>query len=76
MLLAIRQQNSKAVTQRVTRSLVLMGDNEGCCVEQAVRGTQWRRYPVNNDGQAASRRHRKQWTRSPECLAGAAYLEL
>ena len=28
-VLAIRQQKSKAGTQRVTRSLVLMSDNEG-----------------------------------------------
>ena len=44
------------------------------CHAVVNRGTQWRRYPVNNDGQAASRR--EQWTRSPEYLAGAAYLEL
>ena len=39
-----------------------------------VNSTQWRRYPVINDGQNASRR--EQWTRLPECLAGAAYSEL
>ena len=38
------------------------------------RSTQCRRHPVNNDGQAASRT--EQWKRSPECLAGAGYLEL
>ena len=35
---------------------------------------QWRRYPGNNDGQAASRT--EQGKRSHECLAGAGYLEL
>ena len=44
------------------------------CNSVVDRGTRWRRYPVNSDGQAAS--HREQWTRSPECLAGAGYLEL
>ena len=39
-----------------------------------VHRGRWRRYPVSRDGQAASRR--EQWTRSPECLAGAGYLEL
>ena len=44
------------------------------CHAVVNRGTQWRRYPVNNNGQAARRRER--WTRLPECLAGAAYWEL
>ena len=60
-LLTEGQHNSKPVTQWVTRSLVLPGDNEGCqswcCGDDANRGTQWRRYPVINEGQAASRRH-------------------
>ena len=44
------------------------------CHAVVNRTTRWRRYPVNSDGQAASRK--EQWTRSPECLAGAGYLEL
>ena len=44
------------------------------CHAVVNRGTRWRRCPVNSDGQGAS--HREQWTRSPECLAGAGNLEL
>ena len=61
--MAVRRHNPKPVTQRVVRSLARTGDNEGCVLVNRgtlARGTsgdasrcQWRRYPVNDDGQGA-----------------------